>query len=135
MIPVVQPVLGTIVSDIHTTSGWVAVGILAFVGLCGLALGLFRRDPGRLFWTGVAIAVIASIVQVGMGTYLYSVEEIQPGNQHVFYGIVLMFTFAFVYLYRSQFAKRPALAYGFVLLFSAGLGLRGIMTFGQSFGA
>lgn len=135
MLPVVQPVLGTIVSDIHTTSGWVAVGILAFVGLWGVTLALLRRDPGRLFWTGVAIAVTAGILQVGMGTYLYAVEEIQPGNQHVFYGVVLMFTFAFVYMYRSQFASRPALAYGLVLLFSAGLGIRGIMTFGQSFGA
>ena len=134
MSPVLTPVVGTIVSDIHTTSGWVAVGIFAFVGLWGLTLGLLRKDPGRWFWSGVAIAIAAGIVQVGMGTYLFSVEEIQPGNQHVFYGVVLMFTFSFVYLYRSQFARRPALAYGLVLLFSAGLGLRGIMTFGQSFG-
>ena len=129
-----RPVLGAIVSDVHTTTGWVAVGILAFAGLWGIVLAVLRRDPGRWFWIGAGIAFVAGIAQVAMGTYLFSVEQIQPGNQHVFYGVVLMFTFSFVYFYRSQFAKRPALAYGLVLLFSAGLGVRGIMTFGQSFG-
>jgi hypothetical protein len=38
-------------------------------------------------------------------------------------------------MYRAQFSKRPALSYGLLFLFAMGLGVRGIMTFGQSFGA
>ena len=123
----------TLVSDIHTTTGWWAVGVLAAVGLWGILLSILGREPSRAFWVGAGFAFVVGIAQVGLGLYMYSVDGLQPGNQHIFYGVVLMFTFAFVYIYRSQFAKRPALAYGLVLLFSAGLGVRGIMTFGQSF--
>jgi hypothetical protein len=46
-----------------------------------------------------------------------------------------MFAFGFAYIFRSQFAERPALSYGLFFLFAMGLGIRGIQTFGQSFGA
>jgi hypothetical protein len=78
---------------------------------------------------------VAGIVQVVLGVLGFAVEDRDPGNQHLFYGVVLMFTFAFVYIYRSQFSRRSALAYGLIFLFSMGLSIRGIMTFGQSFGA
>ncbi len=126
--------MADLITEIHTTFGWVAVGILGFVGLWGIVLAMLRRDPGRWFWIGAGIAFVATIAQVALGVYLFSAEGIQPGNQHVFYGVVLMVTFSFVYIYRSQFSKRPALSYGLVFLFAMGLGIRGIMTFGQSFG-
>jgi hypothetical protein len=124
----------SVLSNIHSTNGWVVVGVLGGVGLWGVVMGLMRREPGRAFWSAAAFAFTIAILQVALGVYLFSIEEIQPGNQHLFYGVVLMVTFSFVYIYRAQFAKRPALSYGLLLLFSMGLGLRGIMTFGQSFG-
>ncbi len=124
----------SVLSNIHSTNGWVVVGVLGVVGLWGVVMGLMRRDPGRAFWSVAAFAFTIAILQVALGVYLFSIEEIQPGNQHLFYGVVLMVTFSFVYIYRAQFARRPALSYGLLLLFSMGLGLRGIMTFGQSFG-
>jgi hypothetical protein len=42
----------------------------------------------------------------------------------VFYGIVIVMTFSIAYVYRAQLARRPALAYGILLLFVMGLGLR-----------
>lgn len=122
------------VVSLHRTVGWYVVGLLGLVGLWGVALSILRRQPGRPFWIAVAVGFAAGIAQVLMGLVGFAVEERDPGNQHLFYGVVLMFTFAFVYIYRAQFAKRPALAYGLVFLFSMGLGIRGIMTFGQSFG-
>lgn len=124
----------SVVADVHSTWGWGAVGVMGLVGLWGLVLSISKRDPGRTFWVASGVAFVSAIGQVAMGVYVFSVEGIQPGNQHVFYGVVLMFTFAFAYIYRSQFAKRPGLAYGLLFLFSMGLGIRGIMTFGQSFG-
>jgi hypothetical protein len=47
--------------------------------------------------------------------------------------VVISFTLGFAYIYRAQFRKRPALYLGLLLLFLMGLGIRGIMTFGQSF--
>ena len=107
--------------SLHRTVGWYVVGLLGLIGLWGIAMAILRREPNRAFWFAAGVG--------------FAAEDRDPGNQHLFYGVVLMFTFAFVYIYRSQFAKRPALAYGLVFLFSMGLGIRGIMTFGQSFGA
>ncbi|MFP5332032.1 MAG: hypothetical protein ACLGHX_06715 [Acidimicrobiia bacterium] len=122
------------VVSLHRTVGWYVVGLLGLIGLWGVVLSILRRQPGRPFWIAAAVGFAAGIAQVLMGLVGFAVEERDPGNQHLFYGVVLMFTFAFVYIYRAQFAKRPALAYGLVFLFSMGLGIRGIMTFGQSFG-
>ena len=48
-----------------------------------------------------------------------------PGNAfHVFYGVVIAVTFALAYVYRAQLDRRPMLAYGLLLLFVMGLGLR-----------
>lgn len=121
--------------SVHREIGWYVVGLLGVLGLWGVALAIFRRDPGRAFWIGAGGGFIAGIAQVALGLVGFAVEDRDPGNQHLFYGVVLMFTFAFVYIYRSQFSKRPALSYGLLFLFSMGLGIRGIMTFGQSFGA
>lgn len=119
--------------SLHRTVGWYVVGLLGVLGLWGIGLALFRRDPGRSFWIGAGVGFAAGIAQVLAGLYGFAVADRDPGNQHLFYGVVLMITFSFVYMYRSQFAKRPALAYGLLFLFSMGLGIRGIMTFGQSF--
>lgn len=78
------------------------------------------------------MAVAALLLQVVLGVIVAS-SGIDPGNQHVFYGVVVAVTFSFAYIYRAQFRKRPALYYGLLLLFTMGLGIRGIMTFGGNF--
>jgi hypothetical protein len=120
---------------LHRTVGWYVVALLGMVGIWGVVLGVLRRDPGRSFWIGTGVAFAAGVLQVAMGLVGFAVEERDPGNQHLFYGVVMMFAFSFAYMYRSQFSRRPALSYGLLLLFCMGLGIRGIMTFGQSFGA
>ena len=131
---VVGQVDGATVGSIHRTTGWWVVGILGAVGLWGAVLAVMRRTPGRIYMTGFGIAVVAVIAQVVVGVVAFS-AGIEPGNQHVFYGVVIMFTLAFAYIYRLQLAKRPALSYALLALFLMGLGIRGISTFGQSFGS
>lgn len=119
----------------HREFGWTAVTIMGVVGVWGLALAVLRREPGRAYGIGAAIASIALLAQVGMGLWVYVDRDAEwAGNQHVFYGIVILFTFSFAYIYRAQLAKRPALSYGLLGLFLMGLGIRGIQNFGQSFG-
>jgi hypothetical protein len=124
-----------LVVSIHRNTGWYVVWLLGFVGVWGLVLAVARREPGPAFWIASGVGFVAGIAQVVLGVLGFAVEDRDPGNQHLFYGVVLMFTFAFVYIYRSQFSRRSALAYGLIFLFSMGLSIRGIMTFGQSFGA
>ena len=118
-------------SSIHTTWGYVAVVLNGIVGLWGILMAGRNRVPIS-FWWGIGIAVTALLLQVMLGAYLLS-EGNDPGDQHTFYGVVIAVTFSFAYIYRAQFRKRPTLYYGLLLLFTMGLGIRGIMTFGMDF--
>jgi hypothetical protein len=119
------------VSSFHTTWGYVAAGISGAVGVWGVAM--LRRDvPPRAFLWAVGVAVAGLVVQIITGVVVAS-GGVDPGNQHVFYGVVTAVTFTFAYIYRAQFRKRPTLYYGLLLLFCMGLAIRGIMTFGNSF--
>ncbi|MGB7860987.1 MAG: hypothetical protein WBM90_10860 [Acidimicrobiia bacterium] len=119
-------------SNVHSVWGFVAVAISGVVGLWGVVMARRQTVPRSFYW-GVGIAVAALLFQIVTGVLTMSVEDIDPGNQHVFYGVVIAVTFTFAYIYRTQFRKRPTLYYGLLLLFTMGLGIRGIMTFGQSF--
>lgn len=102
------------------------------MGLVGVVLA--RRDePPRWFPWAVGLAVIALLAQIVLGVLAMSLDGRDPGNQHVFYGVVIAVTFTFTYVYRAQFRRRPALYYGLLLLFTMGLSIRGIMTFGGNF--
>ena len=92
-----------------------------------------RQTVPPAFYWAVGFAIVSLLVQVLVGVAAMSAENLDPGNQHVFYGVVIAITFSFVYIYRAQFRKRPALYYGLLLLFTMGLSIRGIMTFGGNF--
>ena len=108
------------------------MGISGRVGLRGVSVAGRKRVQKPFYW-GVGVATVALLGQVILGVMAMSIEDIDPGNQHVFYGVVIAVTFSFVYIYRLQFRKRPTLYYGLLLLFTMGLGIRGIMTFGGNF--
>ena len=118
-------------SSIHTTWGYIAAGISGVVGLWGVLMAKRETVPKAYYWA-VGVAVTGLLAQIVIGTIMFS-QGTDPGNQHVFYGVVIAVTFSFAYIYRAQFRKRPTLYYGLLLLFTMGLGLRGIMTFGNNF--
>jgi heme A synthase len=121
------------VGEIHKTWGWYAAGLMGVVGLWGVLLAILKKQPPRPYWMAFGVSVVAILAQVAMGVWTLSVDGIQPGNRHVFYGVVITFTLAFAYIYRAQLAKRPALSYGLLALFLMGLGIRAIQSFGRSF--
>lgn len=118
-------------SSIHTTWGYVAAGISGAVGLWGSLMAKRRTVPTVYYWA-IGVAVVGLLSQIVIGVIIFS-QGTDPGNQHVFYGVVIAVTFSFAYIYRAQFRKRPTLYYGLLLLFTMGLGIRGIMTFGNNF--
>ncbi len=112
--------------DLHAAWFYVAVAATGLAGLWGLVLAAVRRRPGRSFTVAAWVAAAAMLAQVGMGLALYADEawrEAVPGF-HVFYGMVILFVFAFAYIFRVQVERRPALVWGVLLLFVMGLGLR-----------
>jgi len=108
----------------HGNWFWVAVTTTGAAGLWGIGLAITKRGLGRAFRVGRALAFAAMGIQIGAGLVLWGRGQ-RPGNGfHVFYGIVIVVTFSFAYLYRPQMDRRPALSYGLLLLFVMGLGLR-----------
>ncbi len=108
----------------HANWFWAAVVTTGGVGLWGLGLAIARREVDQAFRIARAVAFVAMSIQIAAGLVLWGRGE-RPGNGfHVFYGIVIVVTFAFAYIYRPQLARRPALAYGLLSLFVMGLGLR-----------
>ena len=87
--------------------------------------------PPAFHWA-VLVAISVLLLETILGMAIGS-GGINPGDQHVFYGVLIAVTFTFSYFYRAEFRKRPALYYGLLLLFTMGLGIRGIMAFGGNF--
>jgi hypothetical protein len=109
---------------IHDYGFWAATVATGVVGLAGVGTAIRRRTPTRWFFVARSVAIGLMLAQVVVGTVLY-VQGERPGNElHVFYGLLVAITLAFAYIYRSALARRPALLYGLVLLFTMGLGLR-----------
>ena len=119
-------------ASFHTWLGWVAIVICGASGVVALLYHYFRRPPDRVFKGAVTVSVLSMIVQVGLGLVLFG-RDLEPGSIHMFYGVVILLTLTFIYIYRAQFERRPALYWGLALLFVMGLGIRGISSFGQSF--
>ena len=130
---VARPMLRLRMTSLHEYWGWSAVTVTGIVGLWGLVLAWQGKDPSRPFWIGVAVATTVTLIQVGLGVYLVAGEGLVAGDQHVFYGFTIAFTFAFAYIYRSQMSRRPSLYYGALLLFVMGLALRSVTTAGVDF--
>ncbi|MEK7251754.1 MAG: hypothetical protein AAB198_00665 [Actinomycetota bacterium] len=109
---------------LHGNWFYVAVITSGAVGLWGLGLALTKRSANRPFRIAMFTAFATMLVQVTLGFLTYN-EGFRPANDfHMFYGFVILFTFSFAYIYRTQMEKRPALAWGLLLLFVMGLGLR-----------
>jgi len=113
-------------------AGWFVVAVVSagVVGAWGLVLAVRKRLPGRAFLAARWVAVAAMLIQVAAGVILYSQGERPVNSLHVFYGVLVAVTFAFAYVSRAALARRPALAYGLLLLFVMGLGLRAWATAG-----
>ena len=110
-------------AEFHETFGWVAIGIAGLAAGLALVFAIRRRELPRWFWWLGGAAMGAMVLQVLLGVYLYTQDE-RPGTQHMFYGFVILFTFAGMYIFRTKVEARPALVWGVLLLFVMGLGLR-----------
>jgi len=111
---------------LHAHWVYVAVASCGAVGLWGLGLAVARRAAGRWFRWAAYGAAAAMTVQVALGLALYTdrVYRDTLDSFHVFYGMLVLVVFSFVYIFRIQVDRRPALVWGAVLLFVMGLGIR-----------
>ncbi len=111
------------IETLHSNWFYAAVSINGAVGLWGVGLAVARRSVGTGFRRARTAAILAMLVQVGLGLLLYA-DGRRPPDFHIFYGFLILFTFTFAYIYRSALDRRPAVSYGLMLLFVMGLGIR-----------
>src|SRR5210317_46442 len=78
----------------------------------------------------INLSISTILIQTAGGLILYS-QKIDPGSFHLFYGVVVLFTLTFLYVYRSEMNKNYYLYWGLALLFLMGLEIRAIMTLGR----
>lgn len=109
---------------LHGNWFYVAVITNGIVGAWGLLLAILKRPIDLAFRIAIWLGVGTMLIQVALGFLTWN-QGFRPANDfHLFYGFVILFTFSFAYIYRTQMEKRPALAWGLLLLFVMGLGLR-----------
>lgn len=118
-------------STLHVWLGWTMIGWNGAVGLWGVLAAWRKREVGPFFALGTIAGLVLAVIQVLLGVGLL-VAGINPGSFHIFYGMTVVFLVGFAYIYRVQLAVHPGLRWGLLLLFMAGLGLRGWQTFGMT---
>ena len=109
---------------LHANWFYVAVITTGVVGAWGVFLAATKRSVPRIFNIAAGVAVVAMLIQVGLGLLIYQQGFRARSEFHLFYGYVILFAFSFAYIYRAQIRRRPAISWGLLLLFVMGLGLR-----------
>ncbi|MPZ51272.1 MAG: hypothetical protein GEU79_00805 [Acidimicrobiia bacterium] len=120
-------------TSIHQWGAWVTIAVTGIVGLWGIVGGLRETQIGIPYRAGIGLAVATTSLHIATGAILYSQGATDPGDQHLFYGVVIAFTMAFAYIFRAQLELRPLLRWGMFWLFVMGLGLRTVQTYGIGF--
>ena len=115
--------------DLHAFSGYVAIGATLFVGVWGIAASMLKRPVGRVYKSVLLGSILLFVGQIVIGVSMVS-QGSDPGSKHTFYGFLWLFTAAFIYMFRQQFEKNPALRWGLTLLYLSWLGYRAVQTFG-----
>lgn len=112
---------------------WAIISIWT-AGISGVVLiGIYISRSAKYEKIGtylINLSISTILIQTAGGLILYS-QKIDPGSFHLFYGVVVLFTLTFLYVYRSEMNKNYYLYWGLALLFLMGLEIRAIMTLGR----
>ena len=121
------------VSVFHSVWAWVSIYLTGFTGLLLIFFFLANKKKNYLIDYLIKLSVISILIQISAGLYLFGIG-VDPGSFHLFYGVVILFTLIFVYIYRSDINKKPELFWGLAVLFIMGLAIRAVLTFGRGLG-
>ncbi|MEC7820763.1 MAG: hypothetical protein VYD26_05270 [Actinomycetota bacterium] len=121
------------VSVFHSTWAWISIYLSGFTGLLLLYYFLANKQKNNITDYLVKLSIISILIQISAGLYLFGVG-VNPGSFHLFYGVVILFTLTFLYIYRDDMNKKPELFWGLAILFIMGLAIRAVLTFGRGIG-
>ena len=118
------------VSVFHSTWAWISIYLSGFTGLLLLYYFLANKQKNNITDYLVKLSIISILIQISAGLYLFGIG-VNPGSFHLFYGVVILFTLTFLYIYRDDMNKKPELFWGLAILFIMGLAIRAVLTFGR----
>mgnify|MGYP000468291401 FL=1 len=121
------------VSVFHSTWAWISIYLSGFTGLLLLYYFLANKQKNNITDYLVKLSIISILIQISAGLYLFGIG-VNPGSFHLFYGVVILFTLTFLYIYRDDMNKKPELFWGLAILFIMGLAIRAVLTFGRGIG-
>ncbi len=121
------------VSVFHSTWAWISIYLSGFTGLLLLYYFLANKQKNNITDYLVKLSIVSILIQISAGLYLFGIG-VNPGSFHLFYGVVILFTLTFLYIYRDDMNKKPELFWGLAILFIMGLAIRAVLTFGRGIG-
>jgi hypothetical protein len=127
---VFAPVLASLLASvrgIHKAWAWVWIIGNGMAGVWSIAAHFVTALRLRAMWWFIVAVQLSVFVQVGLGAWMYSNENLQPAQFHMFYGFVGIIAVGIIYSYRSSMRHRLYLLYGFGGLFVMGLGIRAML--------
>lgn len=99
----------------------------AMAGVWALGAHRFEVLRHRALWWFTGFVELAIVVQVCLGVYMNSAQDIAVESFHMFYGFVAIAAGGIMYSYRHQLKHQLYLLYGFGGLFLMGLGIRAML--------
>ena len=119
------------INNFHVVWSIISIWTAGISGVVLIAIYISRSAKYEKIGTYlINLSISTILIQTAGGLILYS-QKIDPGSFHLFYGVVVLFTLTFLYVYRSEMNKNYYLYWGLALLFLMGLEIRAIMTLGR----
>jgi hypothetical protein len=119
-------VLASALLEFHHSWAWFIIVTNALAGIWALVAHWWWPARRRELWWLTAVAEIAIVLQVSVGVWLLTRENLDAPQFHEFYGFVGFASVAIIYAYRQQLESYRYLLYGFGSLFLMGIGLRAV---------
>ena len=119
------------INNFHGVWAIISIWTAGISGVVLIAIYISRSAKYEKIGTYlINLSISTILIQTAGGLILYS-QKIDPGSFHLFYGVVVLFTLTFLYVYRSEMNKNYYLYWGLALLFLMRLEIRAIMTLGR----
>jgi len=116
-----------VVQTLHGLWAWVVILGNGGAGAWALAATRWPQLRRRALWWFTGFAQVSVFVEVILGVWLMSAEDIEAPQFHTFYGFLTIIAVAIIHSYRQQMKHRLYLLYGLGGLFIMGLGIRALV--------
>ncbi len=93
------------INNFHGVWAIISIWVAGISGVVLISIYILRTKKYEKIGTYmINLSISTILIQTAGGLILYS-QSIDPGSFHLFYGVVVLFTLTFLYVYRSEMNK------------------------------